>query len=106
MQAWRGPHNLFEHRGLVDFFSQSDVFSAKSVLGLLSIFDVRPRNVPTRNLTLIVMQGGVTGQKPPVTSVAFAQSHLQRKSRAVGDSTSRMSCDPLPVSGMNKLGRL
>src|SRR5882672_10126917 len=103
-QSGRCPNDLFKHRGFVNFFTQSDVFLTKPVFRLLAVFDVGSGHIPTCNLSFFVAQWVVTGQKPAVTSITFAQSHLQLESRAIGDSTSRMAGDPLPVIGMQKLG--
>src|ERR1700719_2826535 len=103
-QSGRCSNDLFKHRGFVDFLTQSDVFLTKPVFRLLTIFYVGSGHIPTCNPSLFVVQWVVTGQKPAITSITFAQSHLQLESSAIGDSTSRMAGDPLPVIGMNKLG--
>src|SRR5580704_5794140 len=105
-QSGRCSNDFFKHRGFVDFFTQRDVFLTKPVFRLLAVFDVGSGHVPTRDLSPFVVQRVVTGQKPAITSITFAQSHLQLESRAIGDSTSRMAGDPLPVIGMNKLGAI
>src|SRR5579862_1118441 len=82
LQSRRCSNDLFEHRGLVDFFSQSDVFSAKGVLSLLAILYIRRGKVPTCNLSLFVAQWVETSQEPAITFIMFAKSQLQLVSGA------------------------
>src|SRR6266481_8113143 len=102
-QSGRCSNELFKHRGFVDFFTQSDVFLTKPVFRLLAVFDVGSGHIPTRNLSLFVVQWVVTEKKPAITSVTFAQSHLQLESSATGASTIRIPGDPLPVIAMKEL---
>src|SRR6266446_1824855 len=102
-QSRRCSNDLFKHRGLIDFFTQSDVFLTKPVFRLLAVFDVGSGHIPTRNLSLFVVQWVVTEKKPAITSVTFAQSHLQLESSATGASTIRIPGDPLPVITMKEL---
>src|SRR5260370_29244197 len=102
-QSGRCSNDLFKHRGFVDFFTQSDVFLTKPVFGLLAIFDVGSGHIPTRNLSLFVVQWVVTGKKPAITSITLAQSHLQLESRATGESTIRIPRDALPLIRMKEL---
>src|ERR1700722_10600313 len=71
-QSGRCSNDLFKHRGFVDSFTQSDVFAPKPVFRPLAVFYVRKGNIPTRNLSLFVMQWVVTGQKPAITAITFA----------------------------------
>src|SRR6266481_10070797 len=102
-QSGRCSNELFKHRGFVDFFTQSDVFLTKAVFRLLAVFDVGSGQIPTRYLSLFVVQWVVTEKKPAITSVTFAQSHLQLESSATGASTIRIPGDPLPVITMKEL---
>src|SRR5882757_4936315 len=95
-QSGRCSNDLFKHRGFVNFFTQSDVFLTKPVFRLLAVFDVGSGHIPTRNLSLFVAQWVKTSQEPAITSIAFAQSHLQLESNATGESTIRIPGDPLP----------
>src|SRR5277367_3906854 len=100
-QSRRGPNNLFKHRGLIDFFAQSDVFAPKPVFSLLSILDVRRGNIPTHNLSLFVTQWVKASQKPAITSVALAHAHLQLESSATSESTIKMTVDSFPFIRMS-----
>src|SRR4029077_6620959 len=40
LQRLRSADNLFEHRGLVDFFPEGDVFMLQSLLSSLTVFDI------------------------------------------------------------------
>src|SRR5260370_13754809 len=51
----------------------------------------------------IVVQRVVKEKKPAITSITFAQSHLQLESSATGESTIRIPRDLLPVIRMNEL---
>src|SRR6266436_7345688 len=102
-QSGKYSNDLFKHRGFVDFFTQRDVFLTKPVFRLLAVFDVGSGHIPTRNLSLFVVQWVVTEKKPAITSVTFAQSHLQLESSATGASTIRIPGDPLPVIAMKEL---
>src|SRR5260370_1461733 len=51
----------------------------------------------------IVVQRVVKEKKPAITSITFAQSHLQLESSATGESTIRIPGDLLPVIRMNEL---
>src|ERR1700739_4784836 len=102
-QSGRCSNDLFKHRGFIDFLTQSDVFLTKPVFRLLAVFDVGSGHIPTRNLSLFVVQWVVTEKKPAITSITFAQSHLQLESSATGESTIRIPGDPLPVIRMKEL---
>src|SRR5712672_3931041 len=100
-QSGRCSNNLFKHRGFVDFFTQSDVFAPKPVFSLLAIFDVRPRNIPTCNLSLFVPQWVKTCQEPAITSITPSQPQLQLVSRGTSDSTIKKNVAPLFVIRIN-----
>src|SRR4030095_5467600 len=93
----RCSNDLFKHRGFVDFLTQSDVFAPKPVFRLLAVFDVRPGDIPTRNLSLFVVQWVVTDQKPAIISIIFAYSQLQLIGSGASDSTVKNSVEPLCV---------
>src|SRR6266478_5430219 len=95
----RGADNLFEHRGLVDFLSQRNVFLLQSLFGSLAVFDISSGNIPTRNLPLFVAHGVVTSQKPAVASITFAKPHFAFKSRACRHRTIPLNLDPLCIIG-------
>src|SRR6267154_3423566 len=71
-QSGRCSNDLFKHRGLVDFFTQSDIFTSKPVFSLLSILDVRRGNIPTSNLSQFVAQRVKTSQEPAISAIASA----------------------------------
>src|SRR6476660_100047 len=100
-QSGRCSNDLFKHRGFVDFFTQSDVFTTKPVFRLLAVFDVRPGDKPTRNLSLFVAQWVKTNQEPAKTSIIFACSQLQLIGRGASDSTVKNTVEPLGVIRMN-----
>src|SRR6266851_1657206 len=105
-QSRRCSNDLFKHRGFVDFFTQSDVFAPEPVFSLLSIFDVRQGNIPTRNLSLFVAQWVKTNQEPAISAITFAYSQLQLVSGATGVSTIGISARrPFSVIWMKKPGR-
>src|SRR5580704_10920563 len=87
LQSGRCSNDLFEHRSLVDFFTQSDVFPTKPVFRLLAVFDVGPARIPTCDLSLFVPQRVKTSQEPAITSVMFAYSQLQFVRGTAGEST-------------------
>src|SRR5882724_8471363 len=47
LQSGGGPDNLFKHRGLVDFFTESGVLQLEFLLGSLAFFNIRRRKIPT-----------------------------------------------------------
>src|SRR4030095_1745809 len=63
LQSGRSPDNLFKHRGLVDFFTESGVLQLEFLLGSFAIFNVGHGSIPTRNLSLFVAQWIETSQK-------------------------------------------
>src|SRR5208282_4011517 len=69
LEGRRSTHDLLEHRGLVDFFAESHVLVLKSLFSLLAVFNVGPGDIPTCNLSLLVVQWIVTDQKPAILSV-------------------------------------
>src|SRR5712671_1031008 len=71
-QSGRCSNDLLKHRGFVDFFAQGDVFAPKPVFSLLSIFDVRRGNIPTRNLSQFVAQWVKASQEPAISAIASA----------------------------------
>src|SRR6267154_286737 len=100
-QNGRCSNDLFEHRGFVDFFTQSDVFTPKPVFSLLSILDVRRGNIPTRNLSQFVAQWVKTSQEPAISAIASAQPQLQLVSRATSDNVTKNTVEPPVVIRMN-----
>src|SRR5258708_34425183 len=99
-QRGRAADNLFEHRGLVDFLSQCDVFLLQFLFSSLAVFDIGSGNIPTRNLPLFVAQGVVTSQKPAVASITLAKPHFAFKSRASRHRTIPLNLDPFRIIGM------
>src|SRR3979411_1415212 len=59
-QRGRAADNLFEHRGLVDFFSKGNVLLLQFVLVSLAILDVGTCDVPPNDLSLVVSERVVT----------------------------------------------
>src|SRR6266478_7913672 len=100
-QSGRGSNDLFEHRGFVDFFTQSDVLLLQSLLSSFAVFDIGARNIPTRNLSIVVVHRIETRQKPAITSIAFAHPQLQFVRRARRRSTIRSGNEPLHIIRMN-----
>src|SRR6266446_525246 len=99
-QRGRAADNLFEHRGLVDFLSQCNVFLLQFLFSSLAVFDISSGNIPTRNLPLFVAQGVVTSQKPAVASIPLAKPHFAFKSRASRHRTIPLNLDPFRIIGM------
>src|SRR5277367_666180 len=65
-QSGRCSNDLLKHGGLVDFFTESDVFALKSILSLLSIFNVRSGKIPACSLSQFVPQWVKTNQVPAI----------------------------------------
>src|SRR5882757_5030935 len=100
-QSRRGSNNLFEHRGFGDFFTQGDVLLLQFLLSSFAVFDIGARNIPTRNLSIVVVHWIETRQKPAITSIAFAHPQLQFVSRARRRSTIHSGSEPLHIIRMN-----
>ena len=94
--------NLFKHRGFVDFFTHSHVLALKPIFSLLAILDVGTGNIPSRDLPFVVAHRIVPNEKPTITYVSFAQSHLQLESRANRTSTVKKGAHPIPVIEVNE----
>src|ERR1700690_4238756 len=101
LQSGGCSNDLFKHRGFVDFFAQCDIFAPKPVFRPLAVVDVRPRNIPTCNLSQFVAQWVKTSQEPAITSIAFAYSQLHLVRGATSDGTIKENVDPLVVNRMN-----
>src|SRR5579864_8323840 len=56
LQSRRGSDNLFKHRGLVDFLTESSVLQLEFLLGSFAFINIRRRRIPARNLSLVVAQ--------------------------------------------------
>ncbi len=56
LQRPRCADNVLEHRNLIYLFAEGDVFLSQSLFGSLAVFNVGPGNIPTRNLSLFVVQ--------------------------------------------------
>jgi hypothetical protein len=104
LQSGGGSDDLLKHRRFVDFFPQGHVFQTEPVFRLLTIFDIRSGDVPTRDLPFFAVQWVVPGQELAIASITLAQPHLQLECCAMRDSASRISGYPLPVIGMNEFG--
>src|SRR5579862_591247 len=100
LQRRRCSNDLFEHRGFVDFFSQSDVFLLQSFLCSLAIVDVYGGRIETLDLSLFVPQWDATGEEPTISSVAFAQSQLHLLNGATGKGTIKSIAHAFPVIRM------
>src|ERR1700693_1727552 len=103
LQSGGGSDNLFKHRGLVDFLTESGVLQLEFLLGSFAFINIRRRSIPARNLSLVVAQRVITSQKPSITSVALAQPRLHLESRASGVSAIKMVVHPFPVIRMKEL---
>src|SRR5271154_6812772 len=103
LQSWGSSDNLFEHRGLVDFFTQSDIFTPQSLLSSSAVFNIGTSGIPSRNLSLVVAHRVVKRQKPAITSIAFAQAQLQLETSPTRDRTIKMGYGPFQVIRMNEL---
>src|SRR6202158_2987013 len=86
-QRGRAADNLFEHRGLVDFFSKRHVFLMQPLFGPLAIVDIGTGDIPADDLALVVAHRVVTSQKPTIVSITLANQHLNLYSRASRSST-------------------
>src|SRR5882724_7764039 len=102
LQSRGGPDNLFEHRGLVDFFTESGVLQPEFLLSPLAIFNVGRRNIPALDLSLVVAHRVVTRQKPAIASIMLAQPQLHLVSRATCQRTIPASLDPFRIIRMNE----
>src|SRR4051812_13188050 len=80
-QRGRRSDNFFEHRCLVDFLPKGDVLLLKPLFGPLTIVDIRGRDKPTLQLSLVVMQWAETREKPTRASIAFEHPQLQFECR-------------------------
>ena len=73
----------------------------QSFLSLLAIINIRRRNVPSRNLSLVVaprVHRVVTSQKPAITSITFAQAQLQLETSPTRDTIPVTSTIYLPAT--------
>src|SRR6266851_10480711 len=71
LQRPRCADNFLEHRSLVDLLAKGNVLLLKFLFGPLAVFNIRQRNIPTLDVSLVVVQRIVTNQKPAITSIAF-----------------------------------
>src|SRR4030081_258952 len=101
-QRGRAADNLFEHRGLVDFFSKGNVLLLQFVLVSFAILDVGTCDVPTNELSLVISERVVTKQKPAIRSVAATHAllHHQLVSGAAYQPAVKMCLDPVDVVRM------
>src|SRR5579862_1732166 len=100
LQSRRGSNDLLEHRGPVDFIAESNIFLLQLLFSPLEVFDIGTRNVPTKDLSLVIANWIETSQKPAVTSIALAIPHFAFKSRAARHGTVPSSLDPFQIIGM------
>src|ERR1700756_5179723 len=73
-ESRRCSNDLFKHRGFVDFFTQSDVFAAKTVFSLLAILDIGARHIPSHNASLFISQRVVAEKEPKILAVVSQQT--------------------------------
>src|SRR4029077_14294934 len=64
LQSGRRSNDLFKHRGFVDFFTQSDVFLLESLFNPFAVVDVNTRDIPTADLSPLVIERVETREKP------------------------------------------
>src|SRR5712671_2272819 len=100
-QRGRAADNLFEHRGLVDFFAEGYVFLLEPLLISFALFDIRARSVPTENSSLVVSERVATNQKPTIDPVILAEPHFDLKCSATRDSKTPLRPQSFRVVGMN-----
>src|SRR5580700_4831495 len=65
-QGGRGADDLFEHRSLVDFLPQGDVFVVESFFNLLAILDFGPGHIPSHNVSLLISEWAVAEKEPEI----------------------------------------
>src|SRR5579864_6270003 len=97
LQSGGGSNNLFKHRGLVDFFTESGVLQLELLLGSFAFINIRGRNIPAHDLSLVVAHRIVASQKPAIASIMLAQPQLHLVSRATCQSTIPASLDPFRI---------
>src|SRR4030095_5999396 len=78
---------LLEHRGLVDFLSQRNVFLLQPLLSPLAIVDIGTGDVPANDLALVIAHRVVPSEKPAIASIAGLQAHFQFVGQAARQRT-------------------
>src|SRR6266702_1121809 len=102
-QNGRGSNDLFKHRGLGDFFTQSDVLLLQSLLSSFAFINIRSRNIPAHNLSLFVAHWVKASQEPAITPIRYLHPQFQLVSGATGTSTIGISQRrPFSVIRMNE----
>src|SRR5258707_2004738 len=56
LQRPRCADNFLKHRSLVDLLANGNVFLLKFLFGSLALINIRKRNIPTLDLSLVVVQ--------------------------------------------------
>src|SRR6266581_3108091 len=103
LQRPRCADNFLEHRSLVDLLAKGNVLLLKFLFGSLALINIRRRNIPTLDLSLVVVERIVTNQEPAIIPIRAPHSQLQLVSGATGASTIGISaCRPFPVIRMNE----
>jgi hypothetical protein len=75
----------------------------KFLFGSLALIDIRKRNIPTHDLSLVVVQRIETNQKPTIIRIHSPHSQLQLVRGANGASTiGKSPRRPFPVVRMNE----
>src|ERR1700733_239341 len=65
----RSSDDLLEHRRLVDFFAQRNIFFLEPLLGPLAVIDIGPRGIPPRDAPLLVRYRDQAIVEPAILSV-------------------------------------
>src|SRR5262249_51257566 len=69
--------DLFEHRSVVDFFAQRQVFAAQPLFGLLSIFNIGSRRIPAYDPSLFIPLRIVLYETPAILPVLLSRAQFQ-----------------------------
>src|SRR5258708_3332125 len=102
LQRPRCADNLFEHRCLVDFFSQGNVFVLKSLLCLFPILDVSISDVPARDASFSVSERVKSEKKPTILPVFSQQARFVFERLAAEEfSSTRTGQDTVMIIRVN-----
>src|SRR5229473_7388765 len=72
-------NDFLEHRGVVDLFSQCDIFVSRPILDALAILDVRSRHIPSHQPPVLVVKRVVTKKEPAILAIFPASALLNLK---------------------------
>src|ERR1700722_18409952 len=102
LQRPRCADNFLEHRCLVDFFSQGNVFVLKSLLCLFAILDVGISDVPARDPSFSVSKRVELEKKPTILPVLSQQARFVFERLATEEfSSARTGQDTVMIIRVN-----